>query len=263
MKLLLLLSCILFAALLFAGCGTYLHGARSDAETTPGTEGNAGTPLPSSEGPLHGVSFKEGKGLSIPPPTREILGLKLVDVREGSAVRRVELPLRVFKARKSDGKTSFLASGSIEQHQAALLEGGAPVALRTASGAELPGQVVSVEGASAKLTGLAEVVVQFPASEEIQMGAFLDGYAQIPTTEDVVLIPREALLKTAEGYFVYVVNGDSLFRTEIGVGGQGGNEVEVTEGLYMGDRVVMQPVMPLWLAELQAIRGGKACADGH
>jgi hypothetical protein len=70
-------------------------------------------------------------------------------------------------------------------------------------------------------------------------------------------------LKTAEGYFAYVVNGDSLFRTKIGVGGQEGETVEVTDGLYTGDRVVLQPIMSLWLAELQAIRGGKACADGH
>jgi hypothetical protein len=26
---------------------------------------------------------------------------------------------------------------------------------------------------------------------------------------------------------------------------------------------VVQPVMTLWLAELQSLRGGKACADGH
>ena len=29
------------------------------------------------------------------------------------------------------------------------------------------------------------------------------------------------------------------------------------------DEVVVNPVMTLWMAELQSIRGGKACADGH
>jgi hypothetical protein len=39
--------------------------------------------------------------------------------------------------------------------------------------------------------------------------------------------------------------------------------VQITDGLYAGDQVVVQPVMSLWLAELQSLRGGKACADGH
>jgi hypothetical protein len=38
---------------------------------------------------------------------------------------------------------------------------------------------------------------------------------------------------------------------------------EVTDGLYAGDQIVVSPVMTLWLAELQSLRGGKACADGH
>ena len=129
-------------------------------------------------------------------------------------------------------------------------------------GGALIGQVVAVEPASAKLTGLAEVIVKLPAPD-LQIGTFVDGTVTTTTPENVVVIPNDALLTTAEGHFAYVVNGDSLFRTEIEIGGKEGEVVEVTEGLYFGDRVVLQPIMPLWMAELQAIRGGKACADGH
>ena len=38
---------------------------------------------------------------------------------------------------------------------------------------------------------------------------------------------------------------------------------EVTDGLYAGDQIVVQPVMTLWMAELQSLRGGKACTDGQ
>ena len=41
------------------------------------------------------------------------------------------------------------------------------------------------------------------------------------------------------------------------------DRAEVTDGLYAGDRIVVRPVMALWLAELQSLRAGKACADGH
>ena len=113
------------------------------------------------------------------------------------------------------------------------------------------------------MTGLAEVIVRVPAEETVKVGSFLDGYVNVTTLGEAVIIPKEALLKTADGSFAYVVNGDSLFRTRIEVGGQEGEVVEVTDGLYAGDQVVLQPIMALWLAELQAIRGGKACADGH
>jgi multidrug efflux pump subunit AcrA (membrane-fusion protein) len=79
----------------------------------------------------------------------------------------------------------------------------------------------------------------------------------------VVSIPRSALLQTAEGNFVYTVSGNRFVRTTIKIGARNDKFVEVVDGLYAGDQVVVKPVMTLWLAELQAIRGGKACADGH
>jgi hypothetical protein len=35
--------------------------------------------------------------------------------------------------------------------------------------------------------------------------------------------------------------------------------VEIKDGLYAGDQVVLQPVMSLWLTELAAVKGGQAC----
>jgi hypothetical protein len=39
--------------------------------------------------------------------------------------------------------------------------------------------------------------------------------------------------------------------------------VEITDGLYAGDQIVTSPVNDLWMAELQILRGGKACTCGH
>jgi multidrug efflux pump subunit AcrA (membrane-fusion protein) len=65
------------------------------------------------------------------------------------------------------------------------------------------------------------------------------------------------------GTFVYVPNGRYFFRTPVKVGRKTEETVEVLDGLYSGDEVVREPVTSLWLAELQALRGGVACADGH
>ena len=81
--------------------------------------------------------------------------------------------------------------------------------------------------------------------------------------EAVPVIPASSLLETIEGTFVYVVNGKHFLRTAVTVGRSANDKIEITDGLYPGDEVVRNPVRQLWYAELQALRGGKACADGH
>ena len=86
---------------------------------------------------------------------------------------------------------------------------------------------------------------------------------QIPTAGSVTTVPASALLKTAEGSFVYTVNGQFYVRTPVKTGLANDKLVEITDGLYSGDQIVTTPVMSLWMAELQVLRGGKACTCGH
>lgn len=76
-------------------------------------------------------------------------------------------------------------------------------------------------------------------------------------------LPKEALLRTAKGDFVFVQNGDRYLRTPVKVAATGNSTFELMEGLYEGDTIVVQGTRGLWLAELQAINGGVGCADGH
>ena len=76
-----------------------------------------------------------------------------------------------------------------------------------------------------------------------------------------VSVPRSALLTTVEGHFVYAGNGGFFLRTPVKIGTQSAEWVEIADGLYAGDKIVSAAVISLWLAELQYLRGGKACAD--
>ena len=38
---------------------------------------------------------------------------------------------------------------------------------------------------------------------------------------------------------------------------------EVGDGLLEGDEIAVAGAQGLWLAELQAVKGGVGCADGH
>lgn len=81
--------------------------------------------------------------------------------------------------------------------------------------------------------------------------------------EATAAIPRAALLRTIRGDFVYVSNGDWFLRTPVTVGRSNATHIEITDGLYEGDTIVVQGVRGLSLAEIQALNGGVGCADGH
>jgi len=80
---------------------------------------------------------------------------------------------------------------------------------------------------------------------------------------EVAAIPAGALLRTVHGDFVYAANGEHLLRTPVKIGATHDGWIEITDGLYDGDRLAVAGVRALWLAELQAVNGGVGCADEH
>ena len=100
-------------------------------------------------------------------------------------------------------------------------------------------------------------------SSPLEIGERVLATFHTPEGDAVTAVPRSALLKTAEGNFVYAVNGEFYVRTPVKVGAMSDEHAEITDGLYAGDQIVVSPVMSLWLAELQVLRGGKACTCGH
>ena len=87
--------------------------------------------------------------------------------------------------------------------------------------------------------------------------------AEALTKADRVVLPRQALLRTSEGVFVFVANGHRWLRTPVKVGAESAETAEIADGVLEGDLVVVAGVWDLWMAELQAIKGGVGCADGH
>lgn len=87
--------------------------------------------------------------------------------------------------------------------------------------------------------------------------------AEVQARPGSVIVPNRALLRTSEGVFVFVQNGQRWLRTPVKVGAESADSAEVTDGVLEGDVVAVAGVHDLWLAELQAIKGGVGCADGH
>ena len=102
----------------------------------------------------------------------------------------------------------------------------------------------------------AEVIVGVTTESTLKEGEFVSATISIPRDTAVIVIPSSALLRAAEGTFVYVVNGGAYYRTPVKVGSEAEGNIEVTDGLYAGDQVVSKPVETLWIIELRATKGG-------
>jgi multidrug efflux pump subunit AcrA (membrane-fusion protein) len=250
-------------ALAIAGCG---H-KESDGHTH---ESGAAEPPHETEA---GVTFNARKGLLVPPATAKFIGLKVADVEERTIATTLQFSAQVYRAasearfaslQQESAPTAF-ASGNVSPADAVKLSEGQTVSAQSAtSGVSLAGRIVMLKRDQVKASGHVEVLLTISdAQQSLAAGAFISVSAPLGSEKNVVSVPRSALLRTTEGDFVYTVNGDHFIRAAVKLGGINHEFAEITDGLYAGDQIVVQPVMALWMAELQSIRGGKACADGH
>lgn len=202
-----------------------------------------------------GPKYSAKNGLHVPDDTRRSLGLKIVEVTEQKVPATLDVQLRVYQ----ESRDSILASATVTPDEAKQLKRGQAVRAR-ANGANLTGSVSTVDDRLQKATGTAEVLVELVRTNgEANVGAFLTATVALESEATVVSIPRVALLECSDGHSVYTVSGESFVRTPVKVGAMAGDLVEIKDGLYAGDQVVLQPVMSLWMTELAAVKGGQAC----
>lgn len=249
--------------LLLAGCGR--NDGPSQAHESDATEHLQESAI--------GVSFNTKKGLFISPETATIIGLRVADVAE----RKIESTLQfsaqiyraateaVFESPQSNGPPVALASGNVSPVELAKLGDGQGVSVRSGENeVAMPGRIVALKRDLEKVSGQGEVLLAISdPPQPLATGAFVSVNVPLGGGKSVVSVPRSAVFRTTEGDFVYTVSGDHFMRAAIKLGVVNHDFAEVTDGLYAGDQIVVHPVMTLWLAELQSLRGGKACADGH
>lgn len=203
-----------------------------------------------------GPQYSAKKGLLLPDDTRQSLGVKTAEVVEQKVPSTIEVQLRVYQA----GDQASLASGTVTPEQAKLLKPGQSLLIHAGDGQSISGKVAALNDQLQKATGMIEVLAEIPGvSTGPVVGKFLQADIALDSTESVVSIPRAALLQCSDGYSVYTVSGEHLVRTPVKVGALNSDLVEIKDGLYAGDQVVLQPVMSLWMTELAAVKGGQAC----
>jgi small nuclear ribonucleoprotein (snRNP)-like protein len=231
---------LLFSCM-FSGCK---RGATESAEKGEAKEAAA---------PIPGVRFKAGKGLLLPEETQKSIGVEIVEVGEEKFAGQVSTPVEVYRA----SGDSALALARMKPATAQQLRVGQSVRVQTDSGESLTGKVVRLDPQMEKFLGQTEVLIEISGGGgRVTVGARFKAIYELGEAKAVAAVPRSAVLTAAEGPFVYVVNGQHFLRTLIKTGGQNKDWVEVTDGLYAGDKIVSRPVQTLWLTELRAVKGG-------
>lgn len=219
----------LAAALALAGCGKAESGAESgghDHDEQTSEEGEAP------------AKFKEGQGLLLIDRTKEALGVQTGEVEERPVTHTYELTASVFDAGPPARASSLMPveiADDLEKHP--LTEA----------------KLLAVHRDLAKALNQVEVVFALPGSPEVGTTVTLNLTGPV---RDSVAVPRSALLRTATGTFVYVVNGAHLLRTPVQIGSGDGAFIEILDGLYAGDVVATAAVEQLWLTELRLTKGG-------
>lgn len=223
----------LFLALLAAGCGSR-EPAPADEHAHADEHGHTDR----VEEAGGAASFKPGFGLQLAPATREAIGVETAEVEERKVARSFTVTATVFDAGPPARALTLVPPDIADELEKLQSSEATVLSIRR-----------DVSGALTQV----EVVLALPGSPRV--GAARE-VAFRGAERTIATIPRSAVLRSATGTFVYVVNGAHFLRTEITTGSGDEQFIEVVDGLHPGDVVVTTAVEELWLTELRLTKGG-------
>ncbi len=237
-----------FAALLAAAVTVIPTGCSQKA----GADGQHA----SSEAVELGVTYSAKSGLLVPEETAKFIGLETVEVSERPIHAVQEITARIFRA-ATKNVPHGLASALVSTADAAVLEPGSSSMVTPPSPRA---ELLSFDRSGETQTGMVEAILRVDdAALALAQDSFVTVRFPIGSTNAVTVVPNSALFRTTAGDFVYLENGAHFVRATVKPGRTDGKFTEVTEGLLAGDKVVVQPVMTLWMTELHNVNGGDAC----
>lgn len=116
----------------------------------------------------------------------------------------------------------------------------AELTLDAITGQRFRGSILRISPVVDPETGTFKVTIAVP-DEETRLKPGMFGRFQIvyDSRQDVLLLPRAALIEDEEEQFVYVVEGESAVRKTVETGYSRGDAVEITAGIGDGENVIV------------------------
>lgn len=212
-----------------------------------------------------GAVFKEGVGILLHEVTREAIGLTMLDVGETTLNDVLPFTAQIYReagegSQNAGERPGFAYASAILP--ASSTKGLVQTTNVTVTFDELTatGALIRVDETMEAATGQRELIVEIPdAPAALKIGDFVQATLHKGQRDQVVVLPHQSILNTADRSYVFVRNGGALLRTPVTTGLQQGDQVEILEGLYAGDEVAATAVETLYLIELRATKGGGHC----
>ncbi len=215
------------------------------------------------------VNFEAGKGVIFTRETMDSLGIQVVEVGERELDSVLVVMAQVY--RSADETSS--ASGTFKTghaYAAALIAVSMTnvvnesrritIQMPNMNGSERSARLMRVDDSLKSATQTVEALLEIPdTSNSLVVGLSVKATFHHGGRRSVMAVPRSALLKTAEGNFVYTQNEKHLLRTPVQVGTGNADWVEIKDGLLEGDAIASNKTETLWLTELRATKGGGHC----
>ena len=117
----------------------------------------------------------------------------------------------------------------------------AKVSVREYPGEHFEGVVARTAGALDAARTLTTEVRLPNAEGRLLAGSSVEVALTVPNVAGTVLIPSNALIVNAKGTSVARVDGEALHLLPVRLGRDLGKQIEVTEGLKVGDKVALSP----------------------
>ena len=154
--------------------------------------------------------------------------------------------------------------GSVTEQEIAMIQEGAPAKVTLDGARGVIDGVVSYVGIEANpMNGkfTVEVEVQNP---QLELRAGVVGRARVQKAvhEQILAIPRDAIVSTPEGRRVYVVEGDRAVPRAIELGADQGLMVQVVRGLDAGEQLIVRGQRKLSAGSLVSVQETATARDG-
>ena len=116
----------------------------------------------------------------------------------------------------------------------------ASIVLGTDAGGAVEGIVERLSPVVDGSTGTVKVTVRLtPSNGAFRPGAFVRVDIQTDTRADAILIPKRAIFEEDGETFVFVTDGEVAHRKKVEIGYQHGADIEIREGVSVGEKVVV------------------------
>lgn len=85
-----------------------------------------------------------------------------------------------------------------------------------------------------------DVTISFKNDEKFKKGVFARAYIEVNSKKDVLVIPKDSLIREGEKNYIYTIEKNQAIKKEVILGVENHKEVEILSGIVEGEQIVIK-----------------------